>query len=308
MIDFYLVARSCLFLTVICLRCFSLQIPQMTIPGISAKPGLKTTTVRFLESNSWELQFGDINVLLDPVMSQLDFGIPFLYRGNKRVINGERELYSICERTDFVLISQGFDDHAHRPTLTKLAKIAPTMKYFVAPAAKPILEACGIQKSYISNISHRQSVKYKKGTTELEIIATEGALLGPPWQMKENGYIMRPLADSSVSFPSLYYEPHCMYDAAELSCYQVDAVITPIISQELPQYTLVAGGQKAVDLAKALKAKCIIPMANGELEQEGLLASIIRAQGSAEEVAKLAKRENIKLLDVQPGKRIPVEV
>jgi hypothetical protein len=39
------------------------------------------------------------------------------------------------------------------------------------------------------------------------VIATKGALLGPPWQMKENGYVIRPAASSSKKFSSIYYEP-----------------------------------------------------------------------------------------------------
>ena len=68
-----------------------------------------------------------------------------------------------------------------------------------------------------------------------------GALLGPPWQQKENGYIIRPTIISKKVFKSIYYEPHCMNDPEELANYEVDIVITPIVSQELPAFTLVAG-------------------------------------------------------------------
>lgn len=43
------------------------------------------TSLRYLESNSWSLKLGDINVFIDPVMSQLDFGIPFLYSGKTHI-------------------------------------------------------------------------------------------------------------------------------------------------------------------------------------------------------------------------------
>ena len=57
-------------------------------------------------------------------------------------------------------------------------------------------------------------------------------------------------------------------------------MITPVTAQELPAYTLVAGGQKALRLSQILEAKYVIPMANGNLEQSGLLSAIIRSSGS----------------------------
>ena len=42
---------------------------------------------RFLESNTFIFQLGDVKIFSDPVMSQLDFGIPAVYRGNKKVID-----------------------------------------------------------------------------------------------------------------------------------------------------------------------------------------------------------------------------
>lgn len=264
------------------------------------------TTFRFLESNSWDLGVGDYNILLDPVMSQLDFGIPLLYAGNKRIIDGPRELYKLAEKSDFVLISQGFDDHAHRPTLSKLAQIAPTMKYVVAPAAKPILESCGIQSQYITTIKPGEKKVFKKRKTSMEILATNGALLGPPWQQKENGYIVRPTKDSEAIFPSFYYEPHCMYDENEVKQYSVEAVITPVVSQELPAYTLVAGGEKALKLAQLMNAKYILPMANGNLEQSGILSSIINAVGSEDDFVQLVKKSgsNLQVLSAPAGKLV----
>jgi hypothetical protein len=42
----------------------------------------------------------------------------------------------------------------------------------------------------------------------------------------------------------------------------VDYIITPVVSQELPLFTLVAGGQKAIDLAKLLRARSFFPLKN----------------------------------------------
>jgi len=75
-----------------------------------------------------------------------------LCKGNKKVINGPTELKNVANKTDFILISQGFDDHAHRPTLKELSKSFPSMKYLCAPSAIPILLSCGIKDQYISSI------------------------------------------------------------------------------------------------------------------------------------------------------------
>ena len=170
------------------------------------------------------------------------------------------------------------------------------MPYICPPSALGILESCGIDSNYVQTILPGQSLQLKKQSIVLEIIATTGALLGPPWQQPENGYIIR-----SSDGASLYYEPHCMFDVAELSKFSVDFVVTPITSQELPAFTLVAGGRKALDLAKTLKAKTVIPLANGELDQSGILASIIDSVGTVQDFKSMAGRENIKVLDIEAG-------
>lgn len=54
---------------------------------------------------------------------------------------------------------------------------------------------------------------------------------------------------------TLYYEPHCVYDEKSLYNKQADVVITPVIKQLLPSFTLVSGQEDAVRLAKLLNAK-----------------------------------------------------
>lgn len=119
-----------------------------------------------------------------------------------------------------------------------------------------------------------------------------------------------------VSLPgqlSLYYEPHCVYNKILLEKERADIVITPVIKQLLPNFTLVSGQEDAVQLAKLLQAKysifystlseslksvlsvrmyensflfftCrfVVPMKNGDLDSKGLLASIIQAEGTIE--------------------------
>ena len=54
---------------------------------------------------------------------------------------------------------------------------------------------------------------------------------------------------------TLYYEPHCVYNQSFLEKERADIVITPVIKQLLPSFTLVSGQEDAVRLAKMLQAK-----------------------------------------------------
>ena len=267
---------------------------------------LSSSYARFLESNTFIFQLGNVKIFSDPVMSQLDFGIPAVYRGNKKVIDENAELEIAARTSDIVMISQSYDDHAHTPTLKKLAKMRPEMPYLCPPSAKALLMECGIQENMISTLLPGQKHEVAKDGTIVEILATNGALLGPPWQQKENGYIMRS-ETTPASFPSVYYEPHCMYDEEELKRIgPIDYVIAPVVAQKLPGYVLVDGGKKALDLATLLKAKYFIPMMNGGLKQEGVLSAIVKKEGSVEDFIQMAKSAlpNMQILDGAPGNEI----
>ena len=276
--------------------------PCIAINLVTSKKGL---SVRFLEGNTWLLDICDLKILIDPILTgSLDFGIPWLYRGEKKFIDQDYELKSLAASCDYVLISQGFDDHAHSPTLRQLAKLRPNLPFIIPPSARGTLAACDIPDKCIEVLTHGGKTTLRKGKVCIVLIATSGALLGPPWQQKENGYIIRPSADSEKSFPSVYYEPHCMYEERDLRRYSpVDYAITPVVAQELPAFTLVAGGQKALDLARLLKST-IIPMANAELNASGLLSGIVKSEGKYAEFKALAKTQGINVVDILAGEEI----
>lgn len=259
------------------------------------------STVRYLETNSWVFTVGKTTVLIDPVLSTpLDFGIPWLYSGKKRTIDGPKEVEILAQSCDYILLSQGLDDHTHSSTVKDILRRRKKPLKFIAPKSSvPILRSAGVDLSNVDILSPGDRLKFNsEGRDSFEVLATTGALVGPPWQANENGYIIR------AGKTSLYYEPHCMYDESELSRYQVDYVISPLVSQNLPFFTLVDGGDKAIRLAEILKAKAIIPMANGELEQSGILANIIRKGESAEAIIcrmSQDKKFKAKIFDVKPG-------
>jgi hypothetical protein len=97
-----------LILLVLCcvaLSCVSAFVSQACTNKFRLAP-VSGTSLRFLEANSWELVLSDIKVYVDPVMSQLDFGIPRFYAGNKKIIDGEEELKAIASTADVIFISQ----------------------------------------------------------------------------------------------------------------------------------------------------------------------------------------------------------
>ncbi|KAK6931469.1 hypothetical protein RJ641_003262, partial [Dillenia turbinata] len=82
--------------------------------------------------------------------------------------------------------------------------------------------------------------------------------------------------------PTLYHEPHCVYNKDFLKKEKADIVITLVIKKLLPIFPFVYGQEDAVQLAKLLDAKFFVPMKNGDLDSREFLASIIRAEGTIE--------------------------
>lgn len=101
--------------------------PSSTLP-------MKAPAIRFLEGNSFQLHIAQTHFLIDPVMTQLDFNIPWLYRGNKRVIDGEKELSEALAYTDVVLITQVI----HQMTCTRYTAIILLCEVSIASTAVSI--------------------------------------------------------------------------------------------------------------------------------------------------------------------------
>lgn len=70
-----------LSILIVNLQCVSFR--RIFISGKLSKFRVEACKFRFLESNTWDLSVNNVNIFLDPVMSQLDFGIPLLYTGIK---------------------------------------------------------------------------------------------------------------------------------------------------------------------------------------------------------------------------------
>ncbi|KAL8035227.1 hypothetical protein ABFX02_12G083500 [Erythranthe guttata] len=255
----------------------------------------------YLEGNSWLWQIGGANILVDPILvGSLDFGIPWLYDAAKRFLKNFK-LDDLPE-IDCLLITQSLDDHCHLKTLKPLSQKLPNLRVISTPNAKSLLDPLFNNVTYLEP-GQSSDIQVSNGTL-VNVQATPGPVLGPPWQRPENGYIVT----SPKRQLSLYYEPHCVYDENLLAKERADIVITPVIKQLLPGFTLVSGQDDAVRLAKLLQAKFVVPMRNGELDGKGLLSVIVKAEGTMEYFKELLSKEvpDSKILEATPG--VPLEV
>lgn len=255
----------------------------------------------YLEGNSWLWEVGGVKILVDPILvGNLDFGIPFLYDASKKYLKNFK-LTDLPE-IDCLLITQSLDDHCHLKTLKPLSQKLPNLKVIATPNAKTLLDPLFTNVIYLEP-GQNYEIQTSNGP-HVKVRATAGPVLGPPWQRPENGYIVT----SPQGELSLYYEPHCVYDPEIIKKEKADIVITPVIKQLLPSFTLVSGQEDAVQLAKLLNSKFVVPMKNGDLDSKGVLASLVKSDGTIESFKELLSKElpNVKTLEPVPG--VPLDI
>ncbi|EPS62741.1 hypothetical protein M569_12046, partial [Genlisea aurea] len=261
--------------------------------------GIHDFTLTYLELNSWLWEVGSVKILVDPVLvGNLDFGIPWLYDASKKFLR-DFKIDDDLPEIDCLLITQGLDDHCHVKTLKPLSQKRPNLRVIATPNAKQLLDPLFTNITYLVP-GDCVEMGSSNGSCSVKIRATAGPVLGPPWQRPENGY----LVTCPEGQRTLYYEPHCVYDKSGLENERADIVITPVIKQLLPNFTLVSGQADAVHLAKLLQAKFVVAMRNGELESRGLLSGLVRGEGTMESFKKILVEElggSVELVEPVPG-------
>ncbi|XP_073304470.1 uncharacterized protein [Primulina huaijiensis] len=263
--------------------------------------GTDVFKLTYLEGNSWLWEVGGVKILVDPVLvGNLDFGIPWLYDAAKKLL--KNFMLDDLPEINCLLITQSLDDHCHMKTLKPLSQKLPNLRVIATPNAKALLDPLFTNVTYLEP-GQASEIQVNSGSS-VKIRATAGPVLGPPWQRPENGY----LVTSPEGELTLYYEPHCVYKENFVEKERADIVITPVIKQLLPSFTLVSGQEDAVRLAKLLHAQFIVPMKNGDLDSKGLLSSLVKAEGTIESFKELLSKElpEAKVLQPTPGK--PVEI
>jgi L-ascorbate metabolism protein UlaG (beta-lactamase superfamily) len=237
----------------------------------------------WLDSNSWLIELGGKNILLDPwLVGNLTFGnLPWLFQGTKTV---DRPIPS---NVDLILLSQGLPDHAHRPTLEVLDRSIPVV---ASPSAAKVVKDLGYQQ--ITALAPGETHDF----AGVSIKAVPGSPVGPT--AIENGYILR--AGNS----SIYYEPHGYHSPVLANEQPIEVVITPLIDLKLPLLGAVIKGQaSALALCELLQPKFIVPTAaGGDVKFEGLLMSILQAEGTVAEFQDLLKTKSLstEAIDPQP--------
>ena len=277
----------------------------------------------YLEINGFVLSTNGLTILIDPILEgPLDFGIPEFYTAKKRNLP-PTDLIDALPPIDCILLTQGLDDHAHVRTLTKLASDArfDAVPIVAAPSAEAALEASGmLRPSNVRFLRHGERTTVGSLTTlestTIDIRATAGALVGPPWQTRENGYILRP-SDSSTTGkigPSVYIEPHVEFQEQELKREApVDVVITPIVGQRLRflDFDLVYGPEQAVRLVNILRPKVVIPMMNANVDDSGIASNLVSQNGKVKDFYQRLEKSQAagtKIQELVPGNDVFIEI
>jgi len=270
----------------------------------------------------------------------LDFGLPDgIYAGKGAVLTDSADTLERMVRHEpkLILITQSWDDHLHPPTLRLLAGALPKGSYrVIAPPSGERKLLTIFDREAITVLRPGDVYNFTEGSSlRGSITCTEGSLVGPPWSTREAGYICRWGSSSSGRGMSVYYEPHSDVDVAKLTTgrskwlpswlpgvrasqtepLRVDVVIAPVVRQALPHgpsalpsFTLVHGGARALEIAQAFSATTLIPLLNGEIKAEGVLAPFVVSTGSRDATAILAAEMSpgIEVLDPTPGEPLIV--
>jgi L-ascorbate metabolism protein UlaG (beta-lactamase superfamily) len=248
----------------------------------------------YFDSNSWLIELDGARILLDPwLVGNLTFGgADWLFKGKKN------QQHSIPENIDLILLSQGLEDHAHPPTLKVLDKSIPVV---ASPNGAKVAQDLGY-----ANVTTLEHGATHTLADKVEIKAFPGSLVGVT--TIENSYVLKGL----VSNKTLYYEPHGNHSEEIKTTNSVDVIIAPLINLKLPLIGAVIKGQKtALDLCQRLKPQVILATAaGGDVSFEGILISILKAEGTLEDFQQLLKQNNLSTLavDLQSGENIELSL
>jgi L-ascorbate metabolism protein UlaG (beta-lactamase superfamily) len=245
----------------------------------------------WLDSNSWLMEFGDINILLDPwLVDDLVFGnLPWLFKGTK-------ETSFIPEKIDLILLSQGLEDHAHIPTLKMLDHDIPVV---ASPNGSKVVKELGFTQ--INTLNHGEIFTF---LNQVEIKAVTGSPVGV--NLVENAYIIKDLTTNQ----KLYYEPHGYHSPKLKEEGFINIIITPLLDLKLPLVGSVIKGQKsALKVCQWLNPEFILPTAaQGNIKFEGLLLKFLKQEGTIQDFCDLLTENNLqtKVLNPSPLERISI--
>lgn len=248
-----------------------------------------------IDLNSWIFDIGGKTILVDPwLVDPLEFyGVPWLFKAyhNTPLTLTPETLPKI----DLLLLSQGVDDHCHKPTLERLDRAIPVI---ASPTAAKVVRSLGYQQ--VTEISHWQEMTLD----QLQITGVLGAEIQPG--QVENGYRLR----DQTTGETLYYEPH-QSPTQELAAKigRVDVAIAPVIGQIFPLLgQVIMGPEQAIALVQAVNPRYFVPTTMGDIRATGILPMLIRSVGSVAEFRDRLTASGLptQLLTPAPGETIAV--
>lgn len=252
-----------------------------------------------IDLNSWIFELGGQTLLVDPwlVDPLVFYGQPWLftaYHNTPLAVTPET-----LPVIDGILISQGVDDHCHKPTLERLNHSIPVI---ASRSATKTVQTLGYET--VTPLSQGQHCLLGE---RLEITAIQGAEIQPG--QVENGYWLR----DRQTGESLYYEPHLAPPEASLrqQIETVDVLIAPVIGQIFPLLgQVIMGPEQTLQLAKILSPRFIVPTTMGDIRTGGILPRLIKSIGSIPEFRDrlIASGLNTELLTPKPGETLVLEL
>lgn len=246
-----------------------------------------------IDLNSWILQIAGQTVLIDPWLVEplVFYGQPWLFSAYH--VQPPAFTPDTLPPIDLILITQGLDDHCHKPTLKQLDRTIPAV---ASPTATKVLSSLGYTN--ITSLSNWQEFIQN----QLQIIAVPGAEIQPG--QVENGYLLKDLTTDET----IYYEPHFSpFKGIKERLGRVDVAIASVIGQIFPILgQIIMGPTEALNLAQTLKPRYFVPTALGDIRSSGILPMLIKTIGSVEEFRdRLAASElPTQLLTPAPGETI----
>jgi L-ascorbate metabolism protein UlaG (beta-lactamase superfamily) len=250
----------------------------------------------WIDLNSWIFQIAGQTVLVDPwlVDPVVLYGQPWLFSARHKIPPAFTP--ETLPPVDLILISQGLDDHCHRPTLEKLDRRIPVV---ASPTAGKIAKQLGYEQ--VTSLAVGKTIDL---VGRLQITAVPGAEIQPG--QVENGYVLQDLKTSE----RLYYEPHLFPLAKADQIGPVDVAIAPVIGQIFPLLgQVIMGPTEALAMVQALHPRYFLPTTRGDIEASGILPALTRSVGSVEEFRDLLANSGLstRLLVPDPGISLELE-
>jgi len=251
----------------------------------------------YFGANGWLLEFGPPNgpITVDPAGSSQPLRLlvdpwlqgPLIFTPGPWLLRGERtDALPPPGALDLLLLTQGIDDHCHLPSLSLLPRELPVV---ASPAAAARVRRLGFAQ--VTQLRPGES----RALAALTVTATAGAAV----PHRENGYLL------DHPGGSLYLEPHGFLPA-DLPPRPLDAVISPVMDLGLPPAINVVHGRRVLpQLLQRFQPRTVLASSTGgQVHYEGLLAGLLRVEGSIAEAARLVERcasAPCRLIDPVPG-------